>query len=502
MRFSHVRRIVSAITLLGLLVAPTGLVTAASGVGDVVASSPLGPARSFPLGSPDQDTVDRAPDGPWRQIADPDRAGFDSTALRAVCAHADSLGSGALMAVWRGRVIVACGAVAREFRAHSVRKSLVSALYGTAVSNGEINLDATLGDLGIDDDTSLTRVEKGATVRDVLSARSGVYLPAAYAPASQERERPERGSHPPGERWFYNNWDFNVAGVIWERETREDLYVSFQRRIAAPIDMEDWSPEDGFRVYEPTNSRHPAHTFRISARDLARFGQLYLQEGRWNGRQVVPAPWIEESTRGVSEVGGGGGYGYMWWVYPPGTLAEDAYPTLSGTSLYMGRGTGGQGLWVVPAEELVVVHRGDTDHGEGVRGQEVWSLVERIVAARTGEPAGELVLEPLDPVPFASQRPTPEIPAYRALPESVVEDYLGAYRVSPEVEIRVFRFEGKPYVHVPGEGDALMFAAGKDRFTIRVVSGVTIDFGRDACGEVEEVVLTLGSRTIRADKVR
>ena len=45
--------------------------------------------------------------------------------------------------------------------------------------------------------------------------------------------------------------------------------------------MEDWNPADGFRVYEPTKSLHPAHTFRISTRDLARFGQLYLQEGRW-----------------------------------------------------------------------------------------------------------------------------------------------------------------------------------------------------------------------------
>lgn len=106
------------------------------------------------------------------------------------------------MAVWRGRVIVACGDVNREFSAHSVRKSLVSGLYGTAVERGEIDLDATLGELGIDDTTALRLTERGATVRDVISARSGVYLQAAYAPSSQERERPERGSHAPGTHWF------------------------------------------------------------------------------------------------------------------------------------------------------------------------------------------------------------------------------------------------------------------------------------------------------------
>lgn len=289
--------------------------------------------------------------------------------------------------------------------------------------------------------------------------------------------------------------------MIYERQTGEGLFASFERRIAEPLGMEDWSSCDGFRAYEPTKSRHPAHTFRISTRDLARFGQLYLQEGRWNGEQVIPASWVEESTRPVSEVVGGGGYGYMWWIYPAGSLDHASYPVLSGRSLYMGRGTGGQGLWIVPEEELVVVHRGDTDRGDGVNGSDAWGMVERIAAARTGEAESDLALVSVEPVPLASQRPPAELPAYRALPDSVVDDYLGTYRLTPEAEIRVFRFQGGPYIHVPGEGDALMFAAGADRFTIRVVSGVTIEFLRDDAGEVGEVVLTLGSDVIRATKV-
>lgn len=321
---------------------------------------------------------------PWRQYADPAEVGFDPIALEGVCAYADSVRSGAFMAVWRGHVIVACGDVDRDLEAHSVRKSLVSGLYGTAVERGEIELDATLGELGIDDDPGLTDQERAATVRDLISARSGVYLPAAYAPSSQEHERPERGSHAPGTHWFYNNWDFNVAGVIYERETGEDLYESFGRRIAGPVGMEDWDPGDGFRAYEPTRSRHPAHTFRISARDLARFGQLYLQDGRWDGEQVIPAWWIRESTRPRSEFGGGRGYAFMWWTYAAGSLGE-SYPVLNRHDLYMGRGTGGQGVFVVPGTDFVAVHRGDTDHDRGVNGPDVWRMVERTLAARTGE---------------------------------------------------------------------------------------------------------------------
>ena len=217
------------------------------------------------------------------------------------------------MAVFRGHVILACGDVSRKFEAHSVRKSLVSGLYGTAVARGEIDLDSTLADFAIDELTPLTAAERSATIRQVISARSGVYLPAAYG-ASQDRAS-RRGSHSPGTHWFYNNWDFNIAGVVYERATREDLYESFDRRIAKPLGMEDWQPGDGFRVYEPTKSRHPAHTFRISTRDLARFGQLYLQEGRWAGRQIVPADWVTESTRPHTDDGDGTGYGYMWWTY-------------------------------------------------------------------------------------------------------------------------------------------------------------------------------------------
>ena len=75
--------------------------------------------------------------GPWLQYTDVRQAGFDGQALRAVCERADSLRSGAVMAVFRGRVILACGDVSRKFEAHSVRKSLVSGLYGTAVARGE-----------------------------------------------------------------------------------------------------------------------------------------------------------------------------------------------------------------------------------------------------------------------------------------------------------------------------------------------------------------------------
>jgi CubicO group peptidase (beta-lactamase class C family) len=454
-----------------------------------------------------------ASSGQWIQYADVRQAGFDAQALRAVCERADSLHSGALMAVLRGHVILACGDVARPFEAHSVRKSLVSGLFGTAVARGEIDLDASLADFAIDDRTPLTAAERSATIRQVISARSGIYLPAAYAPASQNR-RPARGSHAPGTHWFYNNWDFNVAGVVYERATKEDLYASFERRLSQPLGMEDWDPADGFRVYEPTKSRHPAHTFRISTRDLARFGQLYLQKGRWDGRQLLPADWIEESTRPHTDDGDGTGYGYMWWTYRAGSTFTAKYPMLGQYTFYRGLGTGEQGLWVIPDAQLVVVHRADTDHGRTIESEDHWRLVESILAARRGAPESNADLRALQPTALSSQLPPITMPKYRALARRVLADYLGDYKLPPDAgdfagrklspggTVRVFLFNEKPYIHMPGAGDVQMFPTGRDTFTVRAVRGVSGAFVRDAYHEVKALTVTFSDHTVRATRAQ
>lgn len=452
--------------------------------------------------------------GPWLQYVDVRQAGFDEQAVRAVCERADSLHSGAVMAVFRGRVILACGDVARPFEAHSVRKSLVSGLYGTAVARGEISLDSTLDDFTVDEQTPRTAAERSATIRQVISARSGVYLPAAYG-ASQDRRRPARGSHAPGTHWFYNNWDYNVAGVVYERATREDLYESFHRRLVEPLGMEDWKPADGFRVYEPAKSRHPAHTFRISARDLARFGQLYLQRGQWDGKQIIPADWVTESTRPHTDDGDGTGYGYMWWTYQAGSQLTARYSSLSKYTFFRALGTGEQGLWVIPGADLVVVHRADTDHARRVESEDHWALVESIVAARRTEPKPKPDLGPLQPTGLSSQLPAVTIPEYRPLTEGQVGQYLGdyelgpgtaslgAYTLTPGAMVRVYLFDEKPYVHLPGMGDVQMFpTARRDIFTVRILPGMGVAFDRGADDRLTAVTFMLGDSLLRASRVR
>ncbi|MEX2151968.1 MAG: serine hydrolase [Gemmatimonadaceae bacterium] len=436
----------------------------------------------------------------WRQYATAEEAGFSSVALDSARRVADSLGVGAVFVVYRGRVLAAWGDVSRKLHLHSVRKSLTSALYGIAVESKRIELSATLAQLGIDDTTRLSADEKAARVRDVIAARSGVYLPAAYAPADQDSTRPARGAHRAGTFWFYNNWDFNVAESIYQQRTGESVYDDFARRIAHPIGMEDLSPGDGFLAYEPQLSLYPAHTWRMSARDLARFGQLYLQQGRWNGRQVVPAPWISVSTSPISDFGNGRGYGYMWWTYAPGSYGS-RFTILNKYASYAGSGTGGQAVIVIPEAQLVVVHRGDTDHNRNIAGGRVWGLVESILAARRGEPKPKPALVALSPVSFTSQLPPLEQP--NIMPASRTEGaaLVGEYDVGAPERVRVTVFRDRLFMYLPRRGQAELLRVGEWRYTIGVLAGVTIVSDRNASGAVQSLTIRMGGQVINARRV-
>jgi CubicO group peptidase (beta-lactamase class C family) len=230
---------------------------------------------------------------------------------------------------------------------------------------------------------------------------------------------------------------------------------------------------------------------------MARFGLLYLREGRWRERQVVPASWVRESTRPVSDFGDGTGYGYMWWTYAAGALGE-SYPQLNSHDLYMARGTGGQAIFVVPGADLVIVHRGDTPNSRPVSGAHAWRIVERILAARTGEAKADPRLVALAPTPFASQLPAAALPEFITLGADAKRRLVGDYAMAPGVNVRVFEFDDRLFMNVPGRGEAELFAITPLDFTIRVQEGVAIRFESDPAGSVNAVILRLGSQELRA----
>jgi CubicO group peptidase (beta-lactamase class C family) len=331
---------------------------------------------------------DRSPDGDpadcWARVANLEAAGWSAGALERLEHDLPGMGVAALMVVTDGQVVFEWGNTANNFQAHSMRKSLMSALYGIYVADGVIDTSKTLEELGIDDIVPLTSEEKRASVADLLKARSGVYIPAAGEVSSMKSDRPKRGSYSPGSHWYYNNWDFNTLGSIFEQETGQNIYQAFEARIGDPVGMQDFFPDRLRYSYEYWLSQHPYYGFRISTRDLARVGQLFLQGGEWQGtgsanaEQIVPAGWVEESTQPYSQTDKAGtysGYGYMWWI------AASEYQSIQ-TGSFAASGYGGHTMEVLPDLNTVIVFRVNTDSADFQPITDPDQLVLRVLEAR------------------------------------------------------------------------------------------------------------------------
>jgi N-acyl-D-amino-acid deacylase len=335
---------------------------------------------------------DHFPGREWTVLESPDEAGWSEDKLAEARELTHSLDTAAVVIVQGGVIVDQWGTPALPLMCHSVRKSVLSLLYGPHVENGTIDLDKTLEELGINDnEPSLTDTEKQAKISDLLKARSGVYHPALYETAAMAARRPPRGSHEANTFWYYNNWDFNSACTIFENLTGRSLFEEFEKRLAGPLELQDFRRERHTRYVTGNDSVHPAYPFVLSARDLARIGLLALRQGRWKDRQLVPEEWIAESTRSYSDTGSSGGYGYMWWVAVEGKQ----YPGISlPEGSFSARGFRGQYLVVVPEWDLVVCHRVNSFQQDTSVSKADFGKVLAVIAA--ARPAGRPDFDQID----------------------------------------------------------------------------------------------------------
>ena len=349
----------------------------------------------------DGDSGQVYPEENWQKNDTPGRLGWSSKKLAEARAYSEAIGSAAVMIVDDGIVAAAWGDVTRKFKCHSMRKSLLSALIGIHVDRGNIELARTLADIDIDDDEpALTLAEKQATVGDLIKARSGIYHSALGENQMMRDMRPARHSHVPGTFWYYNNWDFNALGTIFKQETQTSIFTEFYRRLAKPLQMEDFKVGDcryetSDDVGKPFLSRHNCYNFRMSARDLARFGLLFLREGRWRDQQIISKQWVRESTASYSQRGIDSGYGYMWWTGVNGGLFQNV---VIKKHSYYASGMGGHKIIVLPYRKLVIVHRVNTD-GPGKQAQpyQIGRLLWHILDA-----AGETGIGPVPTIEAAT----------------------------------------------------------------------------------------------------
>ena len=384
----------------------------------------------------------------WMRFKTPEQAGWSSKQLDNVCGNSNA---NSIVLLHKGKIVYTHGDYCRRIKCHSMRKSFLSALYGIYIDRGMIDTTATIGSLDITDITPPTPSEKEAQVIDLLKACSGVYVPSGQETAEMKKSRPLRGSHPHGTFWYYNNWDFNVLGTIFRKTTHKDIFETFQEDIATPLHMEDFRLMDGVYEYDTLNTSHPGYLFKMSARDGARFGELFLQNGRWSGQQIIPQQWIEQSTTShVATTTPGISYGFLWWI------AED----FKGGRMYYASGTNGQRICVIPSSEIVVVANVDTYRGQYIR--DVDSLIASlVVVSRTGTAISNPEFVPLE-----------ECATVRTIDLSPAEQhrYVGTYKVG-DTKLTISETRGGLIVEGPHYFYRFSLRPiGKDRFFIEDIN--------------------------------
>ena len=351
-----------------------------------VGCAPTATPAVSPVPVPSAAAAATFPGTSWERIADPASVGWSQVGLDSVRARLETLPTTGFMAVVGGRVLMEYGDVQAVSYLASVRKSILSMLFGNYVASGTVRLDRTLAQMGIDDVGGLTAAEKEATVLDLLTARSGVYHEASNA-GDDLASAPPRGSQPHGTYYLYSNWDFNALGTAFERQTGRDIYDALETDLVRPLGMQDFDRASHRKTGNASRSEHLAYHINFSTRDMARIGHLMLREGNWAGRQVVPRDWVRESTRAftpVSEMnpegrrGGPFGYGYLWWVWD-GPHATGPY-----RGAYTGLGAVGQHITVLPALDLVVAHKTRPGQGRSVSHREYLEVLDLLVRARCG----------------------------------------------------------------------------------------------------------------------
>jgi CubicO group peptidase (beta-lactamase class C family) len=291
-----------------------------------------------------------------------------------------------LLVIYKGQIIherYAPGVnMSTKTRTWSTAKSIAVTLMGILADQGKLALDEPLGLEWLPKSASSeTDPRNEITLRHVLNMSSGLYTVdsrgmeyatgsglAYWAGASSVKGALNRGLiRKPGTFWDYENYD-TILGVLAMKNAIGDdqAYLEFPRKaLLDPLGMRNtFLSVDRFGDFILSSQVY------TNARDLGRFGLLYLQNGMWNGQRLLSEEWIDfVRTPAPSTAKTGNFYGGQWWLVPDDRtdVPKDAYSTA---------GNRGQYVIVVPSHDLVIVRRGLDYRRQGF---DRWDLTREVV---------------------------------------------------------------------------------------------------------------------------
>ncbi len=246
------------------------------------------------------------------------------------------------------------------FHLRSITKNVTSALTGIALAEGSIpNADVRLTEYY---PGKISGAKDSIRLRDMLNMASGLEwdedqeinpITENKVSNSVEYLLSRNLASTPGAVFNYNSLSTHVVGDIIYKQTGRQLSQYAEQKLFGPLNIQAYQWQR-----DPEGRNWGGFGLQLRARDMAKFGLLYLNNGLWDGSRIVPEAWVQASASPQIQVSGSAvtGYSHQWWT-----------STGLSSDIYYGSGYGGQGLFIVPEKNLIVIafqrHNGSADAG-------------------------------------------------------------------------------------------------------------------------------------------
>ncbi len=289
--------------------------------------------------------------GRWYS-ASPATLGFDANKLAAAITNIGRMrGVQGLLLVRKGYLVSERywrgGGRDKPHNLKSASKSVISTLVGIAIANGYLRLDHTISDLLPVAKLPKDSAKRGITVYHLLTMTSGL-TSTSYDAYNDWVRHPDWVTAalqqplaaPPGTEYRYSTGNTHILSAILAMVTGNSTREFAERELFEPMGV----TVAGWQI-DPSGLHLGGNNLSLLPRDAAKFGQLYLDKGRWLDRQLIPPTWVTESTRaqGHGSHDTYGRYGFLWWTQSP---ADGGFAAV---------GYGGQYVLVSPYHDSVVV---------------------------------------------------------------------------------------------------------------------------------------------------
>jgi len=344
------------------------------------------------------------PEKRWQETK-PEAQGVDSTKLKAAVSYLkDNSGPDSvkeLVIIRNGSMIWKGADIDKMHGVWSLTKSFTSTVLGLLIEDDKATLDTPAKDYV----PSMAEVYPDITLRHFTTMTSGYYAVGdktsggyKHGPSRTPfKPAPTPLFKPPGSRYAYWDSAMNQFANVLTRIADEPIEDLFKKRIADQIGMDrakwdwgDFGKIDGIVVNGGSGNSNKH--IKISARELARFGHLFLNRGKWKNKQLISESWIDIATKAhvpasmplepLSGADGRGVYGYNWWVNGIKPNGKRYWPGAP-LGTYAASGYNNNDMFVIPEWKMVIVRLGLDQNEFGITGAIYSTFLEKVGKAIT-----------------------------------------------------------------------------------------------------------------------